>query len=675
MDFNKIFFDNLIVSRGRRRGAKASSLPPDWQDILLLRPKFRHSSGIDNPPLPPLADPADGGWRLLPFWLLVLITTAILIGRLYQLQIVDGRKNLTLSEINRVLSQVVKPERGAIFDRNGAILARNQPGFSIVLNLGAALTHPERSGESLAGDGIPVRRNDSSGDALGMTIHNLSKTLSVGEDEILKKVRKAQEEGKTLVTIKTGLDRDTALKIEANAKLFPGVSTVVEPVRDYIGGEVFAHLLGFVGEASREDLRRLAALGVSGGDKVGKSNLEFLYERFLRGREGERLIEVDAFGHRFRTLSEKKAVAGNSLVLTIDASLQKAVFDALLDGIKKSQASGGAAVVQDVQTGEIRALVSLPSFDPNLFAQGISETDYQRLLTDPHRPLFNRAISGAYPPGSTFKLVTAAAALEEGVITPEVVIDDRGSIAVGSFVFRGWASEGLGPVNLISAIAKSSDIYFYTVGGGYGDQRGVGVRKLAEWARRFGLGSPTGVDLTGEVSGLVPDEEWKLKTRGEPWYIGNTYHMSIGQGDLLVTPLQLNNLVSSIANGGTLFKPFLLKEVRDGSGNTIYRASPEILRSDIASPETLGLIREGMRAAASPGGTAYPLYDFKVAVAGKTGTSETGRGEKTHAWFTCFAPYEKPEIAVTVFLEEGGEGSHDAAPVVREILEHYFWDR
>ncbi len=655
MNLGDTFFDNLIVSRGRRRSSSTPESAFSWQDALLPPPKAdfvaeksRHSSEVNKS--------AFGGWRLLPFWLLFLIATTILVGKLYNLQVVHGRKNLTLSEVNRVLSQTIKPERGAIFDRHGEILARNQPGFSVVLNL--------------EDPSVVVNR--------GSTIANLAKTLSITEDEILERVKKAQEEGKTSVTIKSGVDRDTILKIEANSDLFPGVSTEVEPIRDYVDGEVFSHILGFVGGASKEDLVRLSDLGVYGGDKVGKSNLELLNEQFLRGEPGERLIEVDAFGHQFRTLSEKIAVSGDSLVLTIDASLQKAVFDALSEGIKKSGALGGTAVVQEVQTGEILSLLSLPSFEPNLFSKGISEADYRGLLSNPQKPLFNRAISGAFPPGSTFKLVTAAAALEEGVISPSKTIDDKGSISVGSFVFRGWAPEGLGPVNLISAIAKSSDIYFYTVGGGYGSQPGVGVEKLAEWARRFGLGAKTSVDLTSETSGLVPDKEWKLQNRGETWYIGNTYHMSIGQGDILATPLQLNNLVAAIANGGTLFRPSLLKEVRDNQGSVLKTTAPEILRANIASPETLSLIRQGMRGAASPGGTAYPVYDFKVAVAGKTGTSEVGKGDRTHAWFTCFAPYpspgsgQAPEIAVTVFLEEGGEGSHDAAPVVRKILEAYF---
>lgn len=630
MDFSKTFVDNLAVSRGRKVSLGVSK---DWKEVLFpsKRGRFGERAAAS-------AGGRNQGWRLLPFWLLPLVTGTVLVGRLYNLQIAQGRKNLTLSEVNRVLSQVVKPERGVILDRRGEVLARNRPGFNVVLSMENPLI---ANRESL--------------------IVNLAKVLSVTEEKILERVKRAREEGKSLVTIKSGVDRDTTLKIEANSNLFPGVSTEVEPVRDYVGGEVFAHILGFVGEASRDDLEQLSDLGVRGGDKVGKSNLELACESVLRGQSGERLIEVDAFGHQFQTVSEKQALSGDSVTITVDARFQKAVFEALSEGVDKSEALGGAAVVQEVSNGKILALVSLPSFDPNPFSTGVSQADYQALLSDPRRPMFNRALSGAFPPGSTFKIVTATAVLEEGIVTPKTVIDDKGSIAVGSFVFRGWAREGLGPVSLVEAIAKSSDIYFYTVGGGYGGQRGVGVEKLAEWARRFGLGSETKVDLTSEATGLVPDKQWKLQTRGEPWYIGNTYHMSIGQGDVLVSPLQLNNLVAAVANGGTLYRPLLIEE-----------DSSEVLRSEIASAETLDWVRQGMRAAASPGGTAYPVYDFKLPVAGKTGTSEIGKGDRTHAWFTCFVPFDKPEIAVTVFLEEGGEGSHDAAPVVRKILESYF---
>lgn len=621
MNFNDTFIDNLIVSRSGHRPSRASE-PDFWREAFLPEPQLENRTTTPHQPR-----------RLRPFWLLLLLTTSVLVGRLYSLQVAHGRQNLALSEVNRVLSQVIRSERGVILDRNGEVLARNRPGFVVVLGLPPAAE----------------------------VVTNLARALATSEEEIWAKVAESETEGKDLVAVKSDVDRDTALKIEANPDLFPGVSTEIEPLREYTAGEVFAPVLGFVGQASKEDLERFSNLGVRGGDKVGKTNLEFVYEPVLRGDLGERLIEVDAFGHRFRTLSERVAEPGDNLVLTVDAGLQKTSFAALSEGVEKSGAVGGAAVVQSVKNGEVLALVSWPSCDPTPFATGISESEYQKLLADPRRPLFNRTISASFPPGSTFKLVTAIAALEERVITPRTLIDDKGSISVGSFIFKGWAPEGLGPVNLVTAIAKSSDIYFYTVGGGYGGQAGVGVGKLADWARRFGLGSETGVDLTAEAWGLVPDPQWKLEARNEPWYIGNTYHMSIGQGDVLVTPLQLNNLVVAIANGGTLFRPFLVRD-----------SPPEVLQANIASPETLDLVRQGMRAAASPGGTAYPVYDFKLPVAGKTGTSEIGGSDRTHAWFTCFAPYENPEIAVTVFLEEGGEGSDDAAPVVRKILEAYF---
>ncbi len=639
MDFNNVFTDNLTVSKRRKTSSDPSR---NWKEAFL--PSGGGNYALEDSSVP--ASPAFGGWRLLPFWLLVLVSVGFLAVKLYTLQIAHGRENLTLSNVNRVLSQVVRPERGVILDRNGNVLARNRPGFNVVLDFN---------------DFAPTAQAPTS--SIQYPISNLSKALSVTEDEILEKIKNSRAEGETSVTVKSGVDRSTALKIEANPELFPGVFTEVEPVRDYVDGEVFAHILGFVGEASTKDLERLSDLGVRGGDKVGKSNLELLNESFLRGESGERLIEVDAFGHQFRALSEEPAVPGETLALTIDARLQRFVFEALSEGVDKSKARGGAVVVEDVNTGEVLALASWPSFDPNLFATGISQADYKKLVSDPRRPMFNRAVSGAFPPGSTFKMVTATAALEESVITPQEMIDDKGSISVGSFVFRGWAHEGLGVVNLVEAIAKSSDIYFYTVGGGYGSQRGVGVEKLAEWSRRFGLGETTGVDLTSESAGLVPDRQWKIQARDEPWYIGNTYHMSIGQGDVLATPLQLNNLVAAVANGGTLYRPYLLK----GS-------APKVLREEIASQETLDWVRRGMRAAASPGGTAYPVYDFKLPVAGKTGTSETGKGDTTHAWFTCFAPFDNPEIAITVVLEEGGEGSHDAAPVARKILESYFRD-
>lgn len=626
------FRDNLIVSGRKRR--KASLDPFVWQESLLPSRKDFEARVAGN-----------RSWRLLPLTSSLIFVFLLLTARLFNLQVIDGRRHFVEGEGNRILSQIVRPERGVIYDRNSEILARNQPGFSVLFNL----ADNQAAIKSLT---------------LDKTIANLAAVLGISPEEIKQKIAKAKAAGQTEATVKSAVEREKVLKIEANKESFPGVTTVVDPFREYLDGEVFAHLLGFVGEASLEDLKSLADLGVRSGDTVGKTNVERVFEPLLKGVSGERLLEVDAFGHKFAEVSRRESTTGRDLTLSIDARLQKTSFEALQRGVEESSALGGAAVVQEVNTGKILSLVSLPTFNPNLFSKGISESDYQALLSDPARPMFNRALSGSYPPGSTFKIITATAALSEKIITPRTEIDDKGSIAIGSFVYHGWAPEGLGLVNLVTAIAKSSDIYFYTVGGGYGGQAGVGVENLAHWSRLFGLGSETQIDLTAEATGLVPDPVWKLENRDEPWYIGNTYHMSIGQGDLLVTPLQLNNLMAAVANGGTLYRPQLLKG-----------AESEVLRQDFVLGDVLDWVKKGLRAACQPGGTAYPFFDFKVPVAGKTGTSETGKKDKTHAWFTAFAPFDHPEVAVTVFLEEGGEGSHNAAPVVRRILEHYFSEK
>jgi penicillin-binding protein 2 len=632
-----IDIEGVVVGGRRRRSSSNTSEAISWQEGLLPSAKGGLSdlsragkSGSGS---------SFGGWRLLPPALLLVSVILVLVWRLFSLQVIYGRQNFLLSEGNRLLSQVVRPERGVIYDRHHQVLARNQPGFSVFWELG--------DGDSTLVPSLPFA-------------------------DVAAKISAATAQQKTRVLLQGGVDRDTVLRLEANRERFPHLLTEVSPVREYLDGALWAHVLGFVGEASLSDLETFADWGMRSGDSVGKTNLERSFQAYLSGSAGEQLLEVDAFGYRFEKLNETPAVPGYNLLTTLDGGLQKAAMNALAEGVEKSGAVGGAVVVQRVSDGEILALVSWPSFDANLFARGISLTDYQKLLDDPRRPLFNRAVSGAFPPGSTFKVVMATAALEEGVITPQTVIDDKGSISVGGRVFKGWAPEGLGPVSLKTAIAKSSDIYFYTVGGGYGGQRGLGVEKIAEWAKHFGLGQETGVALSAETEGLVPDPAWRQETYGEPWYIGHTYNISIGQGDLLVTPLQLNNLVVAIANGGTLFRPRLVKQILAAEGYVLQEFESEILRSSLASPSALVQVREGMRAACQPGGTAYPLFDFKVPVAGKTGTSESGRKDKTHAWFTAFAPFDAPEIAVTVFLEEGGEGSHDAAPVVRKILEEYF---
>ena len=439
--------------------------------------------------------------------------------------------------------------------------------------------------------------------------------------------------------------------------------------RYYPFGASFTHLLGYLGPVNEEELKENNDCGAySPDDWKGRGGVEEEYECWLRGEAGKRLIETDIQGKNLREIGRQEEKPGKDLTLTISSKLQQKAASLL--GEKQ-----GAVVVANPQNGEVLALASSPSFDPNLFTYKRDEGKIEALLSDRRNPFLNRVISARFPPGSVFKLVTAIAALEEGVIDGQTRIEDTGVIEVGDFRYANWyflqygKKEGL--VDLVTAIKRSNDVFFYRVG------EGLGAEKLAFWAKNFYLDRPTGVDLPAEVAGLVPSPQWKKETKGEDWFLGNTYHFAIGQGDLALTPLQINMMTNVFANGGNFCVPFVVKE-KEGEPAVKEKCSSLSLKK-----ENLDLVIEGMREACSPalatdgvGGTAYPFFDFKVRgeenkVACKTGTAEVGE-ESAHAWFTAFAPIDNPEISVTVFLEEGGEGSQEAAPIAREILEEYF---
>ena len=457
-------------------------------------------------------------------------------------------------------------------------------------------------------------------------------------------------------------DREEALKLEAGGK---EVETGIG--REYPYGEVLAPVIGYLGEAAEGEIAnyqidKLSNCELKAGDLVGRTGVEQQYDCLLRGDDGGELVEVDAVGREVRKIGRKEPVLGKDLTLTVDAVLQKTAYEAL--GNKK-----GAAVVSFPATGEILTLVSSPSFDANLFEaakwQSGKVSELGKILNDPRQPLFNRAISGVYPPGSTFKLITAAAGLEEGKIDKNFTIDDPGIIQIGPYRFGNWyfLSYGKkeGPVDLVKAIQRSTDTFFYKVG------ELVGIEKLAGWAGKFGLGKTLGIDLPSEAEGFVPDEAWKKKTKGEPWFLGDTYHLSIGQGDLLVTPLQMNNWTAAVANGGKVCQPYLT-EVQSSK----FKVQNEQCRDLGLKKETIELITEGMKKACEPGGTGWPFFNFKIPVACKTGTAEYGDPKgQTHAWFTVFGPAEKPEIVVTVLVEGGGEGASVAAPIAKKILEEW----
>lgn len=462
-------------------------------------------------------------------------------------------------------------------------------------------------------------------------------------------------DGKSVTTI----SKDQAITFETSG-FKPGQSLEIDSVRSYPYGKTTAHLLGFISEITADELKNRPSY--SPGDKIGRGGVEEEYESRLKGTDGKELIEVDALGKKLRTLTTVPPIPGENLHLSIDLNLQQEAYSLIKD-------HKAAVVAADPNTGAILALTSSPSFDPNAFTDlNLGATERQNALSaifsDSNQPLFDRAIAGTYPPGSTFKIVTASAGLQSGKITDQFRIDDPGILVIGPYKFPNWKylQDGgtQGNLNVVSALQKSNDIFFYTVGGL------VGVDELGNWALKFGLNKPLGIDLPGESSGLFPTADWRQENARD-WYLGDTYHLAIGQGDLLVTPLQDNGWTNVIASGGKLCRPHVLLN------------GPVVCDAIGLSKTTLSLVHDGMVAACSSGGTAYPLFGFQakkqpIQIACKTGTAEFGdlAADRTHAWLTAFAPADNPQISTTVIFEAGGEGSDIAAPAVKQILSSWF---
>lgn len=449
-------------------------------------------------------------------------------------------------------------------------------------------------------------------------------------------------------------------KIEVNKS---GEDLITEWERNYLIGSEAAHITGYLSEVNEKEVGKVDPHCPEKGPKklasmTGRGGLEEVYDCKLRGFDGEELVEVDTFGDKVRVLGRRTPTAGENLHTTIDLNLQEKVVEVMKRQIKVGADSVipanklGAVVATDT-SGEVLVLYSSSSFDPGKIKP--------ELFSDPGLPFFNRAIAGSYHPGSIFKIVTATAALEEGKIDDSYRYTDPGVITVNEFSYKNWYFSQYGgtegEIDLVRAIARSVDTFFYKLG------EFVGPDNLAAWSKKFGLGQKTGIDLPNETGGLVPNPDWKEKTKGERWFLGNTYHMAIGQGDIELTPLQANLLTSVVASDGLLCKPHLIR-----------KENSDCVKLDLKK-ETLGLIKKGMVAACLPGGTAFPFFDFQPQVACKTGTAETNEVNKTHAWFTVFAPVDDPEIVLTVLIEKGGEGSYVAAPIAKEILKYYFESR
>lgn len=563
---------------------------------------------------------------------IIIALMAVLVGRLWQLQVLQGTQFLRLSEENRIRDFTITAPRGVIYDRKGRPMVSNRPSFTVAI-LPLELTEPTQ------------------------VLPRLAALIAVPIEEIRGRIDAARKRPFEPVRIRRDVGAAVVAKIEENRLDLPGVIILVEPVRHYLYGPIGAHLFGYVGEVDERELAEGRDQGYKLGDLIGKAGVERVYEAVLRGVDGRLRMEVDALGRPLRVLQQVPAVPGRPIVLAVDLNLQKAAYE----GLRSSGHRSGAVVAMDPRNGEILAIESMPSYDPNLFAIGISAPKWQVLTSDPLRPMLSRAIAAAFEPGSVFKIVTATAALEEGIVGRTTTFYAPGYFQLGRWRFgdlRAW-----GTVTFLQGIQNSINVVFYTLGYRLGGER------LASYAKKMGLGDRTGIDLTGEVPGTIPSPSTKLQLIGEPWYPGDAVNMSIGQGAVTVTPLQVARMVSSVANGGTLFQPHVLLQAQGPDRKP--RPAPVVAQArGLYSTKTVAVLHEGLRMAVERGtGRASNLKH--VAIAGKTGSAENPRG-KPHAWFAGFGPVSAPRVVVVAFVEHGYRGGLAAAPVVRRVLEAAF---
>lgn len=569
-------------------------------------------------------------------WLCVLVI-AVLIVRAGYLQIYEGEYYSELAEGNRIRIIPAMAPRGTFFDRNGELLVQNRPGFTVSL---LPLTAP------ISDD----------------VINRLSDLIKVPVDEIKQKI--AAHSGFDPIRIKADVTPDIVTIIEEQKNNYPGVVIEVQPIRDYMNKQEAAHTYGYVSEINDVELEKMKAAGYKTGDIIGKFGLEKVYDKELRGENGGQQVEVDVSGKPVRIIGRKEPIPGDDLYLTLDKNLQTAAEKAVDEQLQQIHANAAAAVALNPQTGEILAIVSRPAFDPNLFAHGISAKDWNKLNNNPYHPMDNKAITGEYPPGSTFKIVTGTAALTEGVVAPDELIMDSGH----HWIIPKGNSEGeaLGLINFRQALAHSDNVYFYEMG------NRLGIDRLEKYARMFGLGKRTGIDLPYEADGLVANRRYKEKNfeDGE-WYLSETFDAAIGQGFNLVTPLQAAMVMGEIAADGKRYRPHVVKRIVAPDGSTVKEFTPELLSTLEVSQDVIKLVQSGLHDVTKYGTAASSFRGFNIDIAGKTGTAENSHG-RDHGWFVAYGPFDNPDIVVAVIVEQGGFGAQSAVPIGRKILEAWF---
>ena len=578
---------------------------------------------------------------------IALVMFAIIFFRLWYLQILSGDKYLADANNNRVREIKVEAPRGEILDRDGRVLVDNRVGLAV----------------KVRPDEIPPP-----GPRRTALYERLAKTLRM-KPEVVRKSVESQFKAQPFVsaTVKQDVQFPAVSYLAEHARDFPGVEPEAVFLREYPHHEIGAHLFGTVGEVNQQQLKDPRYRGVALGDRVGQSGVEYSYDRFLRGENGKQRVQVNALGVKTRDLRETESRQGRNLRLGIDLDVQEAGQAAL-------GTSRGAFVVMNAKTGEVIALGSSPSFDPNIFAKVIRPRDYKRLSAEENgKPLFDRAIQGGYPTGSTFKLVTATAALEGGLITPDTPLFDGGSLTVGGVTFNNAGGAAHGSLALRQALTVSSDVFFYRLGLAAAN-RGNG-ELIQDWAHRLGIGRLTGIDLPAEGQGLVPTPEWRNKLYKEkltdrPWSVGDNINLAIGQGDLSVTPLQLAVAYATVANGGYVVRPHLGQRIEDAEGRVLQEFETPSRRKVNIDPAYRQAIMDGLYGAANlPGGTSTEVFSgFKIPVAGKTGTAEKGLGRPDQSWYAAITYPDDPQYVVVATDEAGGFGAERAAPMVRQII-------
>jgi penicillin-binding protein 2 len=602
---------------------------------------------------------------------IALAAFAIIFFRLWYLQVLSGDKYVAEAQDNQLREIKVQAPRGEIVDREGRVLVRNRVGLAVKVT-------PARISEDEGERRELYRRL---GRLLGMRPRAIERRV----DEQLKELPFSA------ATVKQDVSRDTVMYIEERREDFRGVE--IEPVflREYPHGELGAHLFGYVGEVNEEELDDPKFQSAGLGDRVGKAGIEREYDPFLRGSNGATRVQVDALGTLKKTLGRDDPQQGKQLRLSLDLDVQRAGQTALAGGTGK-----GAFAVMDVNNGEVIALGSHPSFDPNLFAKVVRDSDYKRLTADETgAPLTNRAVAGGYPTGSTFKLVTAVAALESGTITPDTPLNDPGSLTVGTQVFKNAGDAAYGVLALRQALTVSSDVFFYQLGMQM-DRQGM---PLQQWARRLGLGRRTGIDLPEDSPGFIPDPDWRnrefakftrCKNRKKPtpeqifqgicgwidrpWSVGDNINLSVGQGDIAANPLQMAIAYAAVANGGKVLRPRLGQRIENSAGQAEQQLEAPVARRVKIDEANRQAILDGIRGAASEaGGTSTPVFEsFPIPIAGKTGTAEKGAGRADQSWYVALAPYPNPRYVIAVTDEAGGFGADTAAPMARLIMAELF---